>query len=193
MEIWTHSTCVCNTPNFISFPKSWKIVWWSLCICMMGRYQLWHSRSYPLGDDVDDHSSIGNGSDSNNIVSVHKSVPLPFVFVICCRRCWIMMHYLWKFGSLDGQKLQHVRIWRCNNIRVWVQETCSPRHPLLDLTFKLQDCTQGWRLISQTCSSFLWNRQDLAGKWCHINTTISFFILWTIPSIHSSLSTNKIT
>ena len=39
-----------------------------------------------FGADVDEYSKswIRNGTNSNNIVSVHKAIILPFVYVICC-------------------------------------------------------------------------------------------------------------
>lgn len=47
-----------------------------------------------------------NPSNSNNIVSVHKLVTLPFVFMFCCWCCWIMMHYLFKYGSWVDIRIQ---------------------------------------------------------------------------------------
>ena len=57
-------------------------------------------------ENVDDHpkSWIWNGSDTNNIIPIHKPNILPLVFVICHRWCWFWhigfenLELGWAFG-----------------------------------------------------------------------------------------------
>lgn len=92
-------------------------------------------------------------------------------FVLNCIDSWWHQHFICT-SQLN------LALMRCVYIKARAWEAWGPKHPFMDLALSSR-LDQAWSLVSQIgCSIFLsQNRQDVVGKWCHINAFFSFSIL----------------